>query len=217
MNAEEFQAAVAALELPEDKLAEVLKLNNGLMESNTNLLTESKANKTKAQEANEATELARLEATKAKELELIASGKTDELKAHYEAQLAEGTAAAKLLTEKAVNALTQRDKGEVINSILASVDDRYKAFVKTQLESSVTISYDGSGVALASIKDGDAQYASSTDFLDGVKESDTWKHVLKATTFSGADGRQSKGSGNPAPTNSVQSNLANRLKAQGLT
>ena len=190
---------LSTLELSAEQLAGVESYAAGLKAKNDELLGEKKVEQQKAKDANEATELARLEATKAKELELIASGKTDELKAHYEAQLAEGTAAAKLLTEKAVNALTQRDKGEVINSILASVDDRYKAFVKTQLESSVTISYDETNKAVASIKDGDAQYASSTDFLDGVKESDTWRHVLKATTFSGADGRQSKGSGNPAP------------------
>ena len=195
MNAEDYKAAVEAVDLTaEDATAQILALNAGLMASNTTLLDESKANKTKAQEANEATELARKAATDAEEARLIASGETDKLKAHYEKQLAEGKAEANQLAEQATGALNARDKGEVINDILSNVDPRYKAFVKTQLDSTVSISY-VDGKPVANIQDGDAQYASSKDFLDGVKESDSWKHVLTATSLSGANTQQSNTNG----------------------
>ena len=208
---------LSELGLSEEQWAGVEAYAAGLKAKNDELLGEKKAEQQKAIAANEATEAARLEASKAKELELIASGKTEELKAHYEAQLAEGTAAQKLLTEKAVNALKDRDKGSVISSILNNVDDRYKSFVETQLNNSVSISYSDDGKAVASIKDGDASYASSTDFLNGVKESEAWKHVLKATSLSGAGTKQTvNGSGNAAQE-TTQTRLGNRLKVAGLT
>ena len=217
MNAEEFQAAIEAVDLTaEDAREQILKLNEGLMKSNATLLTESKANKTAAQEANEATEAARQLAAAAKEQELIANGKTDELKTFYENQLAEKTAALQVQTDAAMKALNDRDKSAAIGDILSQVDPRYKAFVETQLQSSVSISYDETGKAVTSIKDGDAQYSSPADFLNGVKESDTWKHVLTATALSGANTQQSNG-GNHSANETVQSKLADRLRAQGLT
>ena len=208
---------LATLGLSEEQLAGVNDYAAGLKAKNDELLGEKKAEQQKYRDANEATELARGQAVKAEEERLKLAGDVDGLKAHYEEQLASKIAEANQSAEQARGALTERDKGSVINSILSSVDDRYKSFVETQLNSAVSISYDENGKAVASIKDGDAQYASPTDFLDGVKESETWKHVLKATTFSGADGKQSNGSGSPTPKQSVQSNLAARLKAARLT
>ena len=192
MNAEEFKAAIEAVDLTAvDAKDKIFQLNAGLMESNTNLLTESKANKTKAQEANEATELARQEAAKAKELELIASGKTEELKAHYEAQLAEGVATANQQTKIARDALIERDKGSVVSDILSKVDERYRALVKTQLMQDTSITYiDGKPVT--EIKHGDDSYSSVSEFLDGVKDTE-WKHYLKAISLSGAGTKQTKG------------------------
>jgi hypothetical protein len=209
MNAEEFKAAVEAVDLTAvDAKAQILALNEGLMNSNTTLLTESKA---KVATANEATELARAQAVKAEEDRLKLAGDVDGLKAHYEEQLASKVAEANQSAEQARNALTDRDKGEVINSILSNVDDRYKAFVKTQLDSTVSISYDETGKAVTSIKDGDAQYTSPTDFLSGVKESDTWKHVLKATSLSGAGTKQSNELGTQSKKYS-EMNLEERSK-----
>ena len=192
MDAVEFQAALDAVDLTAvDAKAQISALNAGLMESNTTLLGESKANKLKAQESDQAAVLARQTAATAKEAELVAAGKTDELKKFYEDQLAEKTAELQLQSDAAVNALTERDKGAVINDILSSVDPRYKAFVETQLKSSVSISYNEEGQPVIVIQDGDAQYSSAKDFLGGVKESDLWKHVLTAKSLSGANTKQS--------------------------
>lgn len=217
MNSEEFQVAIDAVDLTaEDAREQIISLNEGLMKSNQTLLSESKDNKTRAQEALEAAELARETAAKAKEQELVANGKTDELKSFYESQLAEKTAALQMQTETAMKALNDRDKGATISDILSKVDPRYKSFVETQLKGAVSISYDEAGKPITSIKDGDAEYTSSTDFLNGVKESDTWKHVLTATALSGANTQQSNGLNNRVGE-TVQSKLAERLKAQGLT
>jgi hypothetical protein len=140
----------------------------------------------------------------------------DGLKAHYEEQLSTKIAEANNAAETARSALTERDKSAVIGSILSSVDDRYKSFVETQLKSSVAVSYDDAGKAVASIKDGDAEYASPQDFINGVKESDSWKHVLKATSLSGAGTQQTTSSGSASTENTVQSKLSERLKSQGL-
>ena len=213
MDAAEFKIAMDAVDLTADDAREqLLALNTGLMNSNATLLSETK---TKIAAANEATEAQRELAVKAEEDRLKLAGDMDGLKKHYEEQLTSKIAEANRSAETARGALNARDKGEVINSILSNVDDRYKNFAKTQLESSVSISYDEAGSTVINIKDGDKQYASSADFLDGVNESDTWKHVLTATSLSGANTQQSNGSGN-APQNSIQSNLASRLKANGL-
>jgi len=206
---------LSELGLSEDQLKGVEDYAAGLKAKNDELLGEKKAEQRKAVEANEATEAARLKAVEAEEARLKLAGDVDGLKAHYESQLAEKVAEANQSAEAARGALTERDKGAVISDILSSVDPRYKAFVETQLNNSVSIDY-VDGKPVTSIKDGDAQYASSADFLDGVKESDSWKHVLTATSLSGANTQQST-STNVSSENTVQSNLAARLKAQGLT
>lgn len=208
---------LSALGLSEEQLAGVNDYAAGLKAKNDELLGEKKAEQQKAKDANEATELARQAAATAKEQELVATGKTDELKAHYEEQLALKIAEANQSAEKAKGMLTERDKSAVVSSILSNVDDRYKAFVETQLNGNVSISYDESGKPVTNIKDGDASYDSPSDFLDGVKESETWKHVLKATSLSGAGTKQSGSDGATNNNNSVQSKLSARLKASGLT
>lgn len=202
---------LSELGLSEEQLANVEKYTAGLKAKNDELLSEKKAEQAKASEATQATELARQEAVKAEEARLKLAGDVDGLKQHYEQQLAEQVAAANQNAEKAQSALTERDKGLVINDILSNVDDRYKNFVKTQLESSVAIEY-VEGKPVASIKDGDASYASSKDFLDGVKESDTWKHVLKATSLSGAGTKQSIGANNGATKKYSDMSLAERAE-----
>ena len=217
MNAEEFQAAVEAVDLSApDARAQILALNSGLMDSNTSLLTESKANKTKAREALDANEAANQAVIDAEALRLETANDMEGLKKLHATETAKAVAKEKALGEKATNALKDRDKGSIVNEILAKVDERYRSLVKTQLNLDTSISYGENGEVQQAIKHGDETYSSVSDFLDGVKESE-WKHYLKATTFSGADGRQSIGSGSPTPKQSVQSNLASRLKAQGLT
>ena len=206
---------LSTLGLSEEQLAGVTAFAAGLKAKNDELLGEKKAEQVKAREANEATELAKQLAVDAEKLRLEQANDIEGIKALHAKEMAQSLATEKALTDKATNALNARDKGEVINSILSNVDDRYKNFAKTQLESSVSISYDEAGSTVINIKDGDKQYASSADFLDGVNESETWKHVLTATSLSGANTQQSNGSGN-APQNSIQSNLASRLKANGL-
>ena len=154
---------LSELGLSEEQLASVNEYTAGLKAKNDELLSEKKAEQAKANEATQATELARQEAVKAEEARLKLAGDVDGLKQHYEQQLAEQVASANQNAEKAQAA---------------------------QLESSVAIEY-VDGKPVASIKDGDASYASSKDFLDGVKESDTWKHVLIATSLSGAGTKQS--------------------------
>ena len=194
MNAEEFKEAIDAVDLTaSDAKEQILALNQGLMSSNDKLITEFKANKTRFDDvaaANDIAEAARKKAVEAEEARLQTTNDMDGLKTFYESQLAEQVATANQLAKTAQDALTDRDKGSVINDILSSVDDRYKNFVKTQLEGSVSIDY-VDGKAVTSIQDGDAQYATSKDFLDGVKDSEAWKHVLKATSLSGANTQQS--------------------------
>ncbi len=208
---------LSELGLSEEQLKGVEDYAAGLKAKNDELLGEKKTMQQKALEASEAAELARAQAVKAEEERLKLTGDMDGLKAHYEEQLASKIAEANNAAETARNALTERDKSAVISSILSNVDDRYKPFVETQLNNNVLIEYDGSGKAITRIKDGDAEYTSPKDFLDGVSESETWKSVLKAKSLSGAGSKQSTNGGAPATQNTVQSKLAERLKAQGLT
>jgi hypothetical protein len=205
MNAEEFKTAIAAVDLTaEDARDQILKLNEGLMNSNTTLLSEYK---TKVTAANETAEISRQQAVKAEEDRLKLAGDFEGFKKLHEEEKNTLLAKANQLTESARNALTERDKGAVKSAILSSVDDRYKSFVETQLNSIVDISYDETGKAITSIKDGDAQYASPTDFLNGVRESETWKHVLKATSLSGAGTKQSTNGGNSHSVNKKYSEM----------
>lgn len=174
-----------------DAREQIMALNQGLMISNSTLLTESKANKLSAAEAAAATEAANQAVIDAEALRLGAANDLEGLKALHATETAKAVAKQKMLTDTAQNALTDRDKGSVINDILSSVDDRYKQLVKTQLLQDTSIEY-VDGKPVTSIKHGDDVYSSVEAFLDGVKDSE-WKHYLKATSLSGAGTKQSNG------------------------
>jgi len=192
----------------------------GLVNKNNELIGELRTGRDKYNEkigtAEQELSDARAAAVKAEEDRLKLAGDVDGLKSHYETQLAETTANANQARELAEERLNKIHKDRAINEILNGVDDRFKPFVKTQLASSTKISYNDQGEAVTTITDNGNNYSSVKDFFDGVKDSDSWKSVLKGVDSSGASTKQSNGSSAPA-TNSVQSNLSQRLKSQGLT
>ena len=213
------------MELSQEQLDKAIQdavdaATTGLVNKNNELIGELRSGRDKYNEqigtAEQELTDARAAAVKAEEDRLKLAGDVDGLKSHYETQLAETTATANQARELAEERLNKIHKDRAVNEILNHVDDRFKPFVKTQLASSTKISYNEQGEAVTTITDNGINYSSVEDFFNGVKDSDTWKSVLKGVDSSGAGTTNSNGSGAPT-VNTVQSNLSQRLKSHGLT
>lgn len=178
----------------EDLDAAVAAATTGLINKNNELIGERRADSEKLTAAEQAVEDARAKAVSSEEERLKLAGDVDGLKAHYESQLAETTAAANQAKELAESRLNKIHSDKVINEVLDKVDDRFKSFVKTQLASNTNISYNEQGEVVISITDNKQNYSSVSDFLDGVKEVDAWQSVLKGVDSSGAGTTNNRGS-----------------------
>ncbi|HHZ97385.1 MAG TPA: hypothetical protein EYN67_17990 [Flavobacteriales bacterium] len=159
---------------------------------------------------------ARKAAAKAHEETLIASGKTDELKAFYEEQLATTTAELTATAKTAKDALTSRDRGDVMGKVMGLVHDDHKWNSEAMLSNMLEIGYNDQQQLTTSFKHNGEVVANNVDeFKSWAGEQDSFKKILKGVDSSGADTTQSR-SGSATNGNDTQTKLAQRLRAQGL-
>lgn len=205
--------------LTEDQVAAITAMHNseteGLRNKNDQILGEKKTFQQEVAEKAQALEDARQAAIKAEEQKLVANGEVEQLKAHYETQLAEQTAAAQSLAEKAQSALLQRDKSSALNSALSMIHDDYKGLAEAQLSNMLEISYNDDNLAISTFKHEGKVVANNIDeFKSWAGEQDQFKRILKGVDSSGANTQQSRSGASPG--NDVQSRLKQRLAQQGL-
>lgn len=195
---EEQQAAIAELHT-----AEV----NGLVAKKDELLGKVKNYQTELTAKEQAALEAQQAADAAKEEALKNANDHAGLKEFYEKQLAEREAELMKAAEDSRNALTQRDKGDVINSILTKVKPELQQFVKANLENIVQVAYNDDGKPNITFKEGGQVVANDADsFIKHAVNTDSWKSVLLASHSSGAGSQQ--GSANETPLSGKAAELA---------
>lgn len=203
---EEQQSAIIALAEESEK---------GLKSKTEELLGELKATKAKIGESESAAEEARRLAAEKEELRLKAEGDIEGLKKHYEAQLSEHTAKLRMESERAQNALLERDKSLINSQIKSKCDlDRFGPFVEAMLEKAVSVSYNEEGKAVTELKLGDQSFSDVESFLSRAEKDSSWQNVLLANNSIGGGAVQT--SGGATESDSVQSRLAARLAQKGL-
>jgi hypothetical protein len=138
---------------------------------------------------------ARKAAAKAHEETLIASGKTDELKAFYEEQLATTTAELTATAKTAKDALTSRDRGDVMGKVMGLVHDDHKWNSEAMLSNMLEIGYNDQQQLTTQFKHNGEVVANNVDeFKSWAGEQDSFKRILKGVDSSGASTTQSQGS-----------------------
>ena len=186
LTQEDYDAAIKAA---------VDEATTGLVNKNNELIGERRTDGEKLTASEQSNQALTAAATKAANEQLAKDGKWSELEAGYVkkeadavAKETENTAKYKTLLE---NGILEREHNSILSQI-AGPHEHMKPAYKALLVSSTKISYNEEGQAVTVIKDGDKEYASAKDFLEGVKESVTWKSVLKGIDSSGANTQNSQ-------------------------
>ena len=121
---------LTGINLDEEQTAKITALFDseigGLKNKVDELIGEKRNVQASSTEKDQIIDDARKAAAKAHEETLIASGKTDELKAFYEEQLATTTAELTATAKTAKDALTSRDRGDVMGKVMGLVHDDHK-------------------------------------------------------------------------------------------
>ena len=211
---------LTGLELSEEQTAKISALFDteigGLKNKVDELIGEKRNVQQTSTEKDQIIDDARKAAAKAHEETLIAAGKTDELKAFYEEQLATTTAELTATAKTAKDALTSRDRGDVMSGVMDLIHDDHKWNSKAMLSNMLEIGYNDQQELTTSFKyDVNVVANNVEEFKSWAGEQDSFKKILKGVDSSGASTTQSRG-GSATNGNDTQTNLAQRLKAQGL-
>ena len=206
--------------LNEEQSAKISALFNdeigGLKNKVEELIGEKRHVQQSSQEKDQVIEDARKAAAKAHEETLIAAGKTDELKSFYEEQLASTTAELTAAANTAKDALTSRDRGDVMSKVMSLVHDDHKWNSEAMLSNMLEIGYNDQQQLTTQFKSNGEVVANNVEeFKSWAGEQDSFKKILKGVDSSGANTTQSQSS-SAANGNDTQTKLAQRLKAQGL-
>jgi hypothetical protein len=207
--------------LSEEQSAKISALFNdeigGLKNKVEELIGEKRHVQQSSQEKDQVIEDARKAAAKAHEETLIAAGKTDELKSFYEEQLASTTAELTAAANTAKDALTSRDRGDVMSKVMSLVHDDHKWNSEAMLSNMLEIGYNDQQQLTTQFKSNGEVVANNVDeFKSWANEQDSFKRILKGVDSSGAGTTQSQG-GSAANGDSTQTRLAQRLKQANLT
>lgn len=205
--------------LTPEQAAAILEMHNketeGLKTNRDAFRSEKEAAAAKAAENAQAAEAARQELV-AKEQELLkAQGDMEGYRKSVEAEFAKREAVQKQLTEKAQNALLERDKTSVMADLQSMLHPDRAYAGKVMLSNALNVSYNDEGIANFTFKHNGEVVADSVEsFKSWAAENSDYKQVLRGVDSGGAGVRQA--SGGQSASDSVQSRLAQRLKAQGI-
>jgi hypothetical protein len=148
-----------------------------------------------SQEKDQVIEDARKAAAKAHEENLIAAGKTEELKSFYEEQLATTTAELTATAKTAKDALMSRDKNDVLSKVSSLIHDDFKDVSSDMLSNMLEIGYnDQQQLTTQFKKNGEVVANNVEEFKSWAGEQDSFKRILKGVDSSGANTIQSQGS-----------------------
>ena len=189
---------LTGINLDEEQTAKITALFDseivGLKNKVDELIGEKRNVQASSTEKDQIIDDARKAAAKAHEETLIASGKTDELKAFYEEQLATTTAELTATAKTAKDALTSRDRGDVMGDVMGLVHDDHKWNSEAMLSNMLEIGYNDQQQLTTSFKHNGEVVANNVDeFKSWAGEQDSFKKILKGVDSSGASTTQSRG------------------------
>lgn len=167
----------------------------GLKNKVDELIGEKRNVQQSSQEKDQVIEDARKAAAKAHEEALIAAGKTDELKAFYEEQLATTTAELTKSAQTAKDALISRDKSDILNKVSSLIHDDFKDVSSAMLSNMLEIGYNDQQQLTTQFKHNGEVVANNVEEFKGwAGEQDSFKKILKGVDSSGANTTPSQGS-----------------------
>lgn len=210
----EFTAADFEGKTPEEIAAMANEKVSGLVTNRDAFRSEKEAAALKASENAEAAEAAR-QALVAKEQELLkAQGDMDGYRKSVEEEFAKREAVQKELTEKAQNALLERDKTAVMADLQSLLHPERMYAGKAMLSSALNVSYNDEGLANFTFTHNGEKVADSVEsFKSWAAENSDYKQVLKGVDSGGAGVTQPNGSSGQDENSAFKQ----RLKAAGLT
>ena len=192
--------------------AEFTKETEGLRNKNEQLLGEKKTNQGTIAEQAQIAEDARQAAVKAEEARLKAANDMDGLKSHYEARLAEQTAAANEQAKTAREALLSRDKGSVLNQVKSLIHDDYRDLASDKLSNMLKVGYNDQQQPVTTFEhEGKVVASNIEEFKGWASEQPQFAKILKGVDSSGAGTQRSYGD-SVAPANKSYSEMT--LKEQ---
>ena len=203
---EEQQAAITAI---------MEKREEGLRNKNEQLLGEKKTIQGTIAEQAQIAEDARQAAVKAEEARLKAANDMDGLKSHYEAQLAEQTAAANEQAKAAQEALLSRDKGSVLNQVKSLIHDDFRDLASDKLSNMLKVGYNDQQQPVTTFEhDGKVVANNIDEFKSWAGEQPQFAKILKGVDSSGAGTTRSH---SDSVASGEDAAYKARLRAAGLT
>ena len=211
---------LTGLDLNEEQSAKITALFDseigGLKHKVDELIGEKRNVQQTSQEKDQIIEDARKAAVTAEESRLVESGKYKEALELREKETTEAIAKANESALTAKDALTSRDRGDVMGKVMGLVHDDHKWNSEAMLSNMLEIGYNDQQQLTTQFKSNGEVVANNVDeFKSWANGQDSFKRILKGVDSSGADTTQSRG-GSATNGNDTQTNLAQRLKAQGL-
>lgn len=190
------------------------KETEGLKNNRDSFRSEKEAAAAKANEAAQAAEAVRQELVEKEQELLKAQGDMEGYRKSVEAEFAKREAIQKELTEKAQNALLERDKTSVLSELQTMLHPERSYAGKVMLSNALNVSYNDEGLAnFTFTHNGEVVADSVESFKSWASENPDYKQVLKGVDSGGAGVTNHTGASAP----DSDSAFKQRLKAAGLT
>lgn len=211
---------LTGLDLNEEQSAKITALFDseigGLKNKVDELIGEKRNVQQTSTEKDQIIEDARKAAVTAEESRLVESGRYKEALELREKETTEAIATANASALTAKEALQSRDYGTSSSNLLGMFHDSHKEVGEALLSKGLKIGYNDQHQPVTTFEYGGEVVATGIDEIKGwAGEQSVFKQYLKGVDSSGADTTQSRG-GSATNGNDTQTNLAQRLKAQGL-
>lgn len=166
----------------------------GLKNKVDELIGEKRNVQQTSHEKDQVIEDARKAAVTAEEQRLVESGQYKEALALREKETAEAIAKANESTVIAKDALTSRDRGDVMGKVMGLVHDDHKWNSEAMLSNMLEIGYNDQNQLTTQFKHNGEVVANNVDeFKSWAGEQDSFKKILKGVDSSGASTTQSRG------------------------
>jgi hypothetical protein len=191
---------LTGIDLSEDQTAKLSALFDseigGLKNKVDELIGEKRNVQQTSQEKDQVIEDARKAAVAAEEQRLVESGKYKEALELREKETAEAIAKANESSLAAKDALTQRDRSDVMNSVMSNIHDDHKWNSEAMLSNMLEIGYNDQNQLTTQFKNNGEVVANNVEeFKSWAGEQDSFKKILKGVDSSGASTTQSRASG----------------------
>ena len=159
---------------------------------------------------------ARKAAVAAEESRLVESGRYKEALELREKETTAAIAQANESASTAKEALTSRDRGDVMNGVMGLIHDDHQWNSRAMLENMLEVGYNDQQQLTTVFKhNGEVVASSVSEFNGWAGEQESFKRIMKGVDSSGA-GTTQTGGGSAATMNTTQNKLSQRLKAKGL-